>query len=173
MSTGHFELLGLEPRYAIDRADLESRYRERSKQVHPDRFATAPAAERVRALQDSMALNEAYKTLRKPVSRAEYLLELHGLSIGTNEQLEPGFLMEVLEAREELAEAKAAGDEDKLERLESAMQDRYDASVAKLAAEFSAFEGGDKSALERIKRELILIRYVDRYLEQFDDPDDA
>ena len=60
------------------------------------------------ALSRSRALNDAYQTLKKPVARAEYLLERAGVTIGDNERLDPAFLMEILELREELAEARVA-----------------------------------------------------------------
>ena len=120
-----------------------------------------------------MALNTAYKTLKKPVPRAEYLLESHGVTIGTNEQLEPSFLMRILEAREELAEAKARGDEGKLAELEEAMARRRRAAIDGLAGLWEEFEQSRSEAvLDLIKRELILLRYLDRYLEQFDDEDE-
>jgi len=171
--TGYFELFDLEQTFALDIDELERRYLERSKVVHPDRFVTAATARRVAALQESMQLNEAYKILRKPVPRAEYLLAQNGLTIGHNEQLEPGFLMRVLQAREELSEAKAAGDTTALARLEDEMTERRGEVVDGLADKWTAFEASrDAAVLESIKRELILLRYLDRYLEQFEDEDE-
>jgi molecular chaperone HscB len=173
MPAPFFELFGLEPTYALDREELERRYLDRSKAVHPDRFAAEGAAKRVAAIQQSMELNEAYKTLKKPVSRAEYLLASRGISIGTNEQLDPGFLIGILEAREELASAKAAGDEAKLAELEAAMARRRRAAIDGLATLWQELEtSGDEQLLVAIKREIILLRYLDRYLEQFDDEDE-
>ena len=120
-----------------------------------------------------MELNEAYKTLRKPVPRAEYLLASHGVLIGPNEQLDPGFLTTILQAREELAHAKAAGDAQQLGRLEAGMLRRRVAVIEGLAGLWEEFESTrDEGVLEAIKRELILLRYLDRYLEQFDDEDE-
>ncbi|MCG8421529.1 MAG: Fe-S protein assembly co-chaperone HscB [Proteobacteria bacterium] len=165
-----YALLGLAERYEIDRAELESRYLEKSKNVHPDRFVAAPAAERVAALQRSMQLNQAYKTLKRPLARAEYLLARRGTSIGANETLEPGFLMEVLELREELATAKQAGDAAKLRQLESAMRHREEDTLGRIAALFGTLEeSGDSSVLTDIKREVILMRYIERYLDEFQD----
>lgn len=173
MTSAYYELFGLAPTYAVDADELERRYLERSKQVHPDRFVNEAAAERVAALQQSMALNEAYKTLRKPVPRAEYLLASHGVTIGPNEQLDPGFLTSILQAREELAEAKAAGDEARLGQLEQTMLRRRRAVLEGLGAMWEEFESTrDEGVLGAIKRELILLRYLDRYLEQFEDEDE-
>jgi molecular chaperone HscB len=171
--TSYFEILGLPERYDIDAAELERAYHERSKALHPDRFAAAPAAERVAALQQSMGLNEAYKALKKPQSRAEYLLRRAGVTIGGNERLDPQFLMEILELREELAEARHRGDLALVGRLEAAMKGRRDATLASLgplfarAAASSGASGGERDAvLADIKAALILLRYVVRYLEE-------
>lgn len=167
----YFSLLGLPAVYAIDKDELESRYLARSREVHPDRNVFAEARQRVEALGATMELNEAYKILRDDVRRAEHLLARHGLSIGGNEQLDPAFLMEVLEAREELAEAQAAGDQAAIARLEEAMLDRRDAALDELARLWDAVEteaGDTDAALHEIKRQLILLRYVGRYLEAAD-----
>lgn len=172
-STDYFALLGLRESFAVDPSELEHRYLERSKVVHPDRFVSAPARERVAALHQSMQLNDAYRTLKKPLPRAEYLLTRHGVSIGDNEILDPEFLMEVLELREELAEAKHARDHATLRRLEDIMLDRQEAALATVAARFAALEAaspqGADDILAEIKRAVILLRYIRRYLEEFED----
>jgi molecular chaperone HscB len=157
-----FALLGLAPAFEVDLAALERAFFERSKELHPDRFAAAPAAQRVAALSRSRALNDAYQLVRKPIPRAEYLLERAGVTIGDNERLDPTFLMEILELREELAEARAAGNADLVARLQRAMQARRAQSLDALPALFAA---GD---LPAIKDRLILLRYVNRYLEECD-----
>lgn len=166
----YYALFGLEERYALDMAELERRYLERSRAAHPDRFVNAPAHERVRALGESMQLNDAYKALKSPASRAEYLLGRRGVTIGHNETLDPEFLMEILEMREELAEAKAMREVATLRRLEEAMRDRQAGSLARLGDLFARVEAtGDSAILAPIKAELILLRYIRRYLEEFDD----
>lgn len=163
----YFDLLGLPETFALDGAALEAAYLARSKDAHPDRFAQAPAAERVAALQRARTLNEAYKTLKKPVPRAEYLLARHGVTIGDHERLDDAaFLMEILELREELAAARVAGKLDDVGRLEAAMKQRHRALVDQLAPAFAAAERGDAAALATIKRALIELRYVGRYLEE-------
>lgn len=157
-----FALLGLAPSYDIDLAALERAFFERSKAVHPDRVAGAPAAERVAQLSRSRALNDAYQLLKRPVSRAEYLLARAGVTIGDNERLDPAFLMEILELREELAVARAAGQRARVEELARAMRTRQADALGALPALFAA---GD---LARIKDRLIVLRYVHRYLEECD-----
>ncbi|HEX3481899.1 MAG TPA: iron-sulfur cluster co-chaperone HscB C-terminal domain-containing protein, partial [Kofleriaceae bacterium] len=97
-----------------------------------------------------------------PVSRAEYLLARAGVTIGDNERLEPAFLMEILELREELAEARAAGALARVEQLQRAMQARRAEALDALSGLFAA---GDLAA---IKQRLIVLRYIHRYLEECD-----
>jgi molecular chaperone HscB len=161
-SSDAFELLGLPARFDLDAQVIERAFFERSKELHPDRYASAPAAERVAALSKSRALNDAYLVLKKPVGRAEYLLERHGVTIGDNERLDPAEIMKVLEAREELAEARQADDTAKLELLQSQMQNRRTQALLELDGLFAA------SDWVGVKRVVISLRYIDRYLEECD-----
>src|SRR5205809_155753 len=128
MTIDHFTRLGLPRRFGIDTAALEQNYRERSRQVHPDRFAKAPPRERMESLQAATALNDAYRLLRRPVGRAEYLLELEGVKLGDNDPVDPEFLMEVMELREALLEAKHAGPDGapRVAAMAADMRARYD-----------------------------------------------
>jgi len=160
-SSDAFGLLGLPPRFDVDPAQLERAFFERSKELHADKFATAPAAERVAALQRSRALNDAYQLLKRDAARAEYLLAQEGVTIGANERVDPALLMEFLEQREELEEARVRGESATIERLERAMRERRRGALARIRELFAA--GGDRQA---IKQQLILLRYVERYLEE-------
>jgi len=157
-----FALLGLTPAYDVDLAALEHAFFERSKQLHPDRATGATAGERVAALSRSRALNDAYQLIKRPVPRAEYLLARAGVVIGDNERLDPTFLMEILELREELAGARAANDTALVTRLAATMQARRGEALDALPALFAA---GDFAA---IKDRVILLRYINRYLEECD-----
>ena len=168
-----FEQLGLPPRYDLDPAQLEAAFFERSKQLHPDRFASAPAAERVAALSKARALNDAYALLKRDASRAEYLLAREGIAIGDNERIDPELVMALLEEREQLAEARQRGELREVERLAAAMRARRREALDRVAALFSAEAGAGPGAaradqLAQIKRQLILLRYVARYLEECD-----
>jgi molecular chaperone HscB len=77
-----FSFLGLPRKLRIDMADLEQRYRALSRQFHPDYFYNAPPAERRGALEKSSYLNDAYRTMKNPIARVEYLLKLEGLAAG-------------------------------------------------------------------------------------------
>ncbi len=157
-----FTLLGLPERFDLDIQVIEAAFFDKTRELHPDRFASAPAGERVAALSRSRALNDAYQAIKKPVPRAEYLLVRAGVTIGDNERLDPTFLMEILELREELAEARTKGDLITVGQLQTAMAVRRDASVQRLAPLFAAND------LPAIKQELIVLRYLNRYLDECD-----
>jgi len=112
-SRNFFELFGLEPRFRVDAALLDRAYRELQSDVHPDRHAAANEAQQRRALQSSARVNEAYRTLKNPVGRAEYLLSLHGGDNGDNgadRSLDVDFLEQQLDRREQASEAADAQD---------------------------------------------------------------
>src|SRR5215213_11768179 len=96
----HFARLGLPA--ALDRA-----YFALQRQWHPDRFVAKPAAERARASTEAAALNDAYRTLKDPLSRAVYFAGLKGIELpGDGKTIDdPDLLMEAMEAREALHEA--------------------------------------------------------------------
>src|SRR5687768_9477070 len=114
----HFDLFGLSPIYSIEGAALERSYREIQSKVHPDRFAHAGDAERRASLQWTTRVNEAYRTLKDPVQRAKHVLELHGVDVAfeTNTAMPPEFLMQQMELREALEEAKDAAQLDDLRK---------------------------------------------------------
>lgn len=103
----YYSLFGLPERYMLDLAQLDSAYRNVQAQVHPDRFAHRPEAERRVAMQWATHANEAYRALRNPVSRARYLLKLRGVEIDAerNTAMSSAFLMQQMEWREAVEDA--------------------------------------------------------------------
>jgi molecular chaperone HscB len=104
LNQNHFELFGLPARFVIDAAALEARYHELQREVHPDRFAAAPDAERRVSMQLATRVNEAYQTLKSPLKRAVYILRLRGVDpkFETNTAMPPEFLMEQMSWRERI-----------------------------------------------------------------------
>lgn len=102
-----FVLFGLPERFAIDRADLDARWRSLQSRAHPDRFTAEGAAAQRIAMQWSVRINEAYRRLREPLSRAAYLCELRGAPIAahTNTAMPADFLRQQMAWREALDEA--------------------------------------------------------------------
>lgn len=114
-----FALFGLPRRYRLDEAALEMAYHDLQSQVHPDRFAHLDDAEKRRSMQWATHVNEGLRTLKKPLTRAQYLLALAGVDDGadTNTAMSPEFLMEQMEWREAVEEARGAGQIEELEQL--------------------------------------------------------
>ena len=111
----YFRILEVPRSFRQDPATLEAAFKRLSRKLHPDRFATASARERRLSLEHATALNDAWRTLKVPVKRAEYLLGLWGRPIGEEASRSAGlpmeFLEEVMELREAVAEAKFERDE--------------------------------------------------------------
>ncbi len=106
----HFELFGLPVSFDIDTDNLAARYREMQRRVHPDKYANASDQDRRLSLQMTALINEAFQTLKDPVRRGRYLLSLRGIDLGdeTDTAMDPAFLMEQMELRENLDEVKQA-----------------------------------------------------------------
>ena len=106
----YFAFLGLPRRLGLDAQDLERRFRDLSRQFHPDYFYNSPPAERLASLERSSYLNDAFRTLRNPVSRIEHLLAIEGLAPATadggNATVPPSLLEEVFELNEQLDEIR-------------------------------------------------------------------
>jgi molecular chaperone HscB len=116
----HFDLFQLPARYTIDMAGLDAAYRDVQGQVHPDRFVNATDAEKRVAMQWATRANEAYQTLKNPQKRARYLCEMNGVDLQTesNTAMPMEFLMQQMEWRDQLGEARAGKDVAALEALD-------------------------------------------------------
>ncbi len=124
LGSNHFELFGLSPKFNIELATLESNFRKIQSESHPDRFVSASSAEKLQSMQLATHANEAYQILKNPANRAKYLLELQGIVAisETNTAMPLDFLMQQMEWRESLEDAKAAKDINALENLLREMQ---------------------------------------------------
>jgi molecular chaperone HscB len=133
----HWAVLGLERRLDVDRADLERRFHALNRRLHPDYFRLRSPEEQAISLEASAAVNAAYRALRDPVSRVEYLLELEGMPLGTAGQAKPPAdlfeeIMELQEARMELRTADA----DEAPALRARLQDaRTELEARRVGAE--------------------------------------
>lgn len=170
MSKTLFDVLGVPRAFHLDARTLEERLRELSKQFHPDRFAKAPPHERMVALSRTTELNDAYRVLKDPVKRAEYLLKLEGIDVADERSSQvkaaPALLAEVLERNEQLADARAERDRAKVEALAAEVKAGRAAALAAIDQGFGAFEAGDRSKLPEIAQALVALRYHARFLEQ-------
>ena len=117
-----------------------ARFQDLQRQNHPDRFASASDAEQLVAVQRSANINQAWQTLRHPLTRAEYLLSLHGFDLSSEQHTvrDTAFLMEQLELREELDEIEQAKDADRLENLQKRIKTMYTQRQQQMVAELDA-----------------------------------
>lgn len=128
-----FAVLGLPRHPHVDPADLERRYHEASRAVHPDRFQTASLREQELSLAASAAVNRAYRTLRDPVALGRYWLELSGAHLAQGGPAVPqAIAAEVFEAQEKLAELGAAGAGASAEALRREVSELRDHLAARL-----------------------------------------
>jgi molecular chaperone HscB len=174
--TDHFAIFGLPRRFEVALPDLEKRFRELSFQVHPDRFARKAPKERRIALERSTALNDAYRTLKDPLRRATYLLKLNGLKVESESggsamgALPPEFLEEIMELREGLMEAQAAGNSEAARKLLDQVQDRRGQAIATVDAELRTLPepplAPDPARLATAGAALAKIRYYDRFVAE-------
>ncbi len=136
----HFELFHLPQGFTIDVTALEKAYREVQNRVHPDKFSHATDAEKRVAMQWATRANEAYRTLKSPFKRAAYLCELNGidLQVESNTAMPREFLMQQMEWREALEEARHAKDIDALESLEAELREVRKTKVAHVGARLDA-----------------------------------
>jgi len=133
-SRNYFELFGLPQRFGCDPALLDDAYRRLQTEVHPDRFAAASEQQKRLALQSSARVNEAYRALKDPVVRAQYLLSLNGVDAlaETDTNLPPEFLERQLERREAAAEAAAANDGETIAAIVAEVRDDASSLVDRL-----------------------------------------
>jgi molecular chaperone HscB len=112
LEKNYFELFGLPSQFTVDLPDLATRYRELQKKFHPDKFASGTDAERRMASQMAAQINAAYQSLKSPLERGRYLLKLSGIELDDEKdtQMNPAFLMEQMELREQLESAGGADD---------------------------------------------------------------
>jgi molecular chaperone HscB len=162
----YFGVFELQRKLALDAAELETRFHELSWKLHPDNFAGASEAERERAVERSSQLNDAYRVLREPLSRVEYLLAQAGMRKEgqQKQQAPPELLEEVFELNESLDELRAArrggGDVGEMAALEKRLQgarrsfreklDEVDRGLQQLFGEWDrALESGADGAAQR------------------------
>lgn len=169
----YFDAFGLVPAVDVDVAGLERAYRERSLQVHPDRFTTAQARERRFALEQSTLLNDAYRTLKDRAARAFYLLKLNGLDLsredaGTQKDMPLSFLQEVMELREALDAHRERGALDRALEMAGEVSVRRSSALADAEAALRQLLAHplDPSARSDAGHALARVRYFTRFLEE-------
>lgn len=183
-----FAFLGLPRRLVIDQAQLERRFRDLSRQFHPDYFYNASPTERLASLERSSYLNDAYRALRNPISRIEHLLAIEGLPPAKSEEgtakVPPSLLEEVFELNEQLDEIResreSGADPAALrERLESARKpidlkrEEHEREVEALSARWDQQQAEGAAAdrratLDALRERLLERNYINNLLATID-----
>ncbi|NTV11264.1 MAG: Fe-S protein assembly co-chaperone HscB [Zoogloea sp.] len=162
----YFALFGLEPAFAVDLDRLEQAYREIQGRVHPDRFAHLPDAEKRLSMQWSAHANQGFRTLKNPLLRGHYLLQMNGVdpAFETNTAMSPAFLMDQMEWREALADARTARDVDELESLAKRLRGSSAAMLAQLGDELDA-RRDFQAAADTVRR----LKFLEKLQEEIND----
>jgi molecular chaperone HscB len=166
-----YEILGLPRSLNLSLDDLQQRYYALSRQLHPDRFMQKPEAERQRALDMSSALNDAYRTLKDPVKRAQYLLGLEGFEVGEqrSKDVPAELLEEVFELNMALEEMRGGDDSARpqLELAEKNFAGMLAASDQELAALFVKYDAGQsREILAHVRNVLNRRKYISNLVSE-------
>lgn len=149
-----YEALGLEPALSLDAEDLKARFYQRSRQWHPDRFSRASAEEQENALEMTSVLNDAFRTLRDPISRAEYFLKESGIEL--SKEAPPELLEEVFELNMALEELREGDESAKPQLIEA--RTRFVEMRKAIDEQLGA--AGDRGELDEVRALLNRRRYI-------------
>jgi len=172
--TDLFALLGLPRRLTVARDDLERRYLEASRVLHPDRHQTSDAQTRELSIAASAAVNKAYRTLRDPAERGRYWLELHGDPLGRDNNRVPPALAELVFETQEALESFRAGQASRegVAAAHEHLSERLRDEVRDLEARYPTWDAADPTApgvLSELKRRLSDIAYLATLVEDADE----
>ena len=147
----YFDLFNLPATFALDTAALDARYRAVAAQCHPDKFAARSAFEQKQSMMMATTVNEAYRTLKDPLNRAAYLLQAQGIDADAPEhtRFAPAFLMQQMDWRETLAEARTGADTAALNNLAAEIHDVQTALYRRLDTAFADNHTTEAAALVR------------------------
>jgi molecular chaperone HscB len=162
----HFKLFDLPASFRLDADKLEAAYRKLQNEVHPDRFAAAGDAEKRLSMQWATKVNEAFQTLKKPLSRGTYLLHLHGVEAFSEKHttFPPAFLMQQMEWREAIADARQSCNVDALDRLTRELRAESKRMEYRLAVELD--DSADYEAAAATARQL---KFMHKLIEEIGD----
>lgn len=164
----YFDMFGLKPAFAVDRAALAQRYRELQREFHPDKYAARSDREQMLAMQYAARINEAHNTLRDPVARAAYLLKLAGVEVSPEQTTaDAAFLMQQMELRERLEEVRGEPDPAAaLDALDNEVRGLYATEQEQYA---ELFAGGDLDAAKNSLLKLQFLAKLQRQVEELEE----
>jgi molecular chaperone HscB len=163
--TSYFEIFGFEPSIDIDRIELDKRFRDAQRLLHPDKYANSSKHEKDLSAANSSVVNVAYQTLRSPLLRTKYLLQKHDITVfddkaNTSRYVDPMFLMEMVELRERVESSKSKPELESIKKLNKA-------SIKKTIKELSKhFQILNKEA---ISTEAVRLQFFTKVEEEVDE----
>ena len=161
-----FELFALDPIYDVDVKALHRKYLAMSRVIHPDITGGEDPEQRRQALALSAELNKAYETLRDPVARADYMLSLAGgPSASEMKNVPSGLLGEILVLREEIEEAREAGDTARMESIRREVDAKRKETLGRIAALAKDLECWQTETRKQLREQLNIIKYWNSLLE--------
>jgi len=172
LEKNYFELFGIAPQFTVDLPDLATRYRELQKKFHPDKFASHSDAERRMASQMAAQINAAYQSLKSPLERGRYLLKLSGIDLDDEKdtQMNPAFLMEQMELREQLEAASGASDPlVYLMQLGKEIDQSIEKRISKLKELFQQAAGESVIPARNLLREMQFLEKLRKDIERKED----
>ena len=165
----HFEVMGMPHCFEIDSEELENLYQRLTLEMHPDFFGASSEEQKRLSEKSSVMLNAAYSTLRKPASRAGYLLSLFakGKNLQTD-KLPEGFLQDMFIFQESLDEILESGDQSALCKMNKDLQERYNLIESNYASLFKTLETSPENTeiLQQLQTQLNTERYLRRLLDR-------
>ncbi len=171
LSSNYFALFDMPVSFDIDRKILTERYRTLQRTVHPDRFANAAGSERLLSVQMAARINEGFQTLKDPLARGRYLLELRGVELNDLDTAFDGvFLMEQMELRERLADVKDSTDpHQQLQKITSDIVARIKEITEELAILFTDNNDASLEKARDLTRKLQFFRKLEQETDALDD----
>ena len=166
-----FDLFGIEKTYSIDRQQLRDRFLALQKKFHPDNYASASEQDRRISAQYAAQINEAFTTLKDPVQRGRYMLSLQGMS--TDEELDtsmdPEFLMQQIELREELDAARLLSP-DALNKLSDKVESDFAARTTRVG---EILDGADEPDLDTARHLLRELQFLSRMRTEIESAEES
>lgn len=165
----YFSLLGLPISFVVDKKILTNNYHEIQKSVHPDKFANATDLERRLSVQKAAQINDALQTLKNPLQRSIYLLSLYGIELGeNNNSVDPAFLMEQMELRENLSQVNDK--EDPLAELDAILDD-VKSRIKQINSDLELLfhqlmEEDETEALTKASAQVLKMQFLNRLQEE-------